>query len=329
MAEVSAEFLVETVLKTLTQCKLEGPAGSYRRSPHNDAQADQIACAAATNVHYMLGMLPAEGEERSEWIETLRSFEDPETGLFDQGPHSLVISAACTAALATFGARPDHLPHAVMENSDPDACRGFLQQRGWCDKPEQAAKETASLYILLRDLKTTGSEWGAQLSQWLHGEVDEHTGLVRKGCIAPVELEGSWTLLPHLCSILYPLAICLHARQPLFMPARLIDTALEVMEFHRSLFFKRKGHRHLPWVFTLSRCMRYTTHRHEEARQALTRFVPAYIDYLKTQTADGQYSNIVQAQWDLATLAELQQAVPGNITGIRPLKQVLDVSPFL
>lgn len=329
MAESSAAFLVETVETTLNQCRLEGHAGSYRRSPHKDAQADPVACAAATNIHYMLDRLPEEGPEKNEWIETLRSFEDPETGLFYQGPHGLIISAACTAALLTLQSRPEHPPHEVLDQREPDVCRTFLQERGWCDQPERSSRETAALYTLLHRQENVGPEWGLYLVRWLHQEVDEHTGLVRRGCIAPVELEGSWTLLPHLCSVLYPLAICQHARQPLAMPARLIDTALEVMEFHRDLFFKRKGHRHLPWVYTLSRCMRYTTHRHEESLQALERFVPAYLEYLRRQTADGQYSNLIQAQWDLATLAELQLAVPGRLTGIPPLKQVLDLAPFL
>jgi hypothetical protein len=329
MAETSAAFLLDTVLTTLTECQLEGPAGSYRRTPHQDAQADPVACAAATNIHYMMRKVPGTEQVRAEWIDTLRSFEDPETGLFDQGPHGLIITAACTAALATLYSTPSTPPHAYMEQCAPEARRAFLQERCWCEHPERSSKETAALYVLLAQQESAGPDWARGMVDWLHSEVDEHTGLVRKGCIAPVELEGSWTLLPHLCSVLYPLAICQAARQPVFRPARLIDTALEVMEFHRDLFFKRKGHRHLPWVYTLSRCMRYTTHRHEEARQALVRFVPAYLDYLKRQTQNGDYANLPQAQWDLATLAELQLAVPGELTGLPPLRQVLDVAPFL
>ena len=167
------------------------------------------------------------------------------------------------------------------------------------------------------------------MSRWFAQEVDEHTGLIRKECIVPVELEGTWSLLPYLCAALHPIAICEHARQPLFMPWRLVDTALETMEFHQNLFFKRRGHRHFPWVFTLTHGMRATTHRHEEARQALMRFVPEYLEYLKTQVTKGDYYRVLQAQWDLATLAELQSALPGVVTGIPPLRRPLDEQPIL
>lgn len=329
MADFSAAFMLDAVNASLLRCRLEGPAGSYRRTPQQEAEAEPGACAAATHLRYMLGTLPGEGTERSEWIATLRSFQDPESGLFDQGPHALSLSAACTTALSAFNAVPESPPLAHLDYCDFTKLRAFLQERCWCDQPELSSRETAALYVLLHAQENAGPAWAAQLTSWLHGEVDEHTGLVRKGCIAPVELEGSWTLLPHLCSVLYPLAICQHARQPLLMPWKLIDTALEVMEFHRDLFFRRKGHRHLPWVYTLSRCMRSTTHRHEEARQALERFIPAYLDYLRQQTASDNYPHLTQIQWDLATLAELQLAVPGHLTGIPPLKQLLDLSPFL
>ena len=329
MSESSPQFVLDAAWSALDQCTLEGPAGSFRRTPLEEAVADPAACAAATHIRYMLDSLPSTGTEREEWIDTLNSFQDPESGLFDHGPHALSVSAACTQALNCFQRAPEHPPLEHLRYGEPEALKTFLQELCWCEHPERSARETAALYVLLHARDRVSPEWALQLTSWLHAEVDEHIGLVRKGCIAPIEMEGSWTLLPYLCAVLYPLAVCLHARQPLPMPWRLIDTAMEVMEFHRDLFFKRKGHRHFPWVFTLSRCMRYSAHRHEEARQALERFVPAYLAYLRKQIAGKGYHRLTQVQWDLATLAELQLAVPGLLNGIRPLKQILDLSPFL
>lgn len=329
MADPSPEFLLDAARSCLLSCRLEGPAGSYRRTPKEDAEASPAACAAATNIRYMLGTLPGEGTERKEWLETLRSFQDRESGLFDQGAHALPISAACTAALSLFQAAPLSPPLDHLTYCDPEALRSFLQERCWCEEPERSAREAAALYTILHGQEQAGTEWAAQFHEWLYSEVDTHTGLIRKGCIAPIELEGSWTLLPYLCAVMYPVAVAQHARQPLCIPWRLVDTALEVMEFHRDLFFKRKGHRHFPWVYTLSRCMRTTTHRHEEARQALERFVPAYLSYLREQIDGNRYHRLTQVQWDLATLAELQLAVPGTLRGIPPLRQVLDAAPFL
>ena len=329
MSDTSASFILDAAHSVLTACELEGPAGSYRRSPHREAEADPAACAAATRIHQTLGTLPGTEPERGEWIDTLKSFQDEETGLFDHGPRSLIHSAMCTAALHALQAQPSFAPNQYLGMQEPEAMHTFLQERDWSKQPEQSAVETGSLYVLLHQAEGTDPEWGTRMTEWFTQEVDEHTGLIRKECIAPVELEGTWSLLPYLCAALQPIAICSHTRQPLFMPWRLVDTALEVMEFHQNLFFKRRGHRHFPWVYALSRGMRATTHRHEEARQALRHFVPQYLDYLKAQIAKGDYNRVLSVQWDLATLAELQAALPGVITGLPPLRQPLDEEPLL
>jgi hypothetical protein len=75
--------------------------------------------------------------------------------------------------------------------------------------------------------------------------------------------------------------------------------------------------------------MRATTHRHEEARQALLRFFPEYLDYLRAEIARGGYNRILQSQWDLATLAELQATLPGVLNDIPPLRQPLYEAPML
>lgn len=329
MSDPSASFVIEAVSSVLKSCALEGPAGSYRRTPHRDAEADPAACAAATRIQQMLGALPGKEPERSEWIETLQSFQDEETGLFDQGPRGLIHSAMCTAALHCMHATPAYAPATYMAHQDPESMRTFLRERDWCKQPENSGYETGALYVLLHRTEGIPHDWAPLMAQWFAEEVDEHTGLIRKACISPVELEGTWSLLPCLCAALQPIAICEHARQPLAMPWRLVDTALEVMEFHQNLFFKRRGHRHLPWVFALSHGMRATTHRHEEARQALMRFLPEYLEYLKAQIRKGAYDRILQAQWDLATLAELQASLPGVLTGIPALRQPLDEAPIL
>ncbi|MGA0333407.1 MAG: hypothetical protein ACO3N7_04180 [Kiritimatiellia bacterium] len=329
MQKYSIQALLDLAQSKLSQCRLEGPAGAYRNRPDAEALADPSSCAAAVNIHYMLDQLPHDPGYRSEWIQTLQDFQDAETGLFAQGPGALRKTAACTAALHCFGQRAAypvrelqdllHIPHLIS----------FLQQLDWNKDPEAAAREAAALYSILVLNRQANQEWRDAFTQWIHQETDPHTGLLRQGCIAPIEVDGQWTLLPYLCAILYPVALGNYGHQPLCMPWRLIDTALEVMEFHRELFFKRRGHRHLPWIFCLTRSMRQTAHRHEEVRQSLIRFVPDYLKYLELQIGEGHFQGPHQIQWDLSALAELQLALPGRLQSDHPLRQILDRHPFL
>lgn len=323
------QSILDSAQQVLAQCRLEGRAGTYRRALTSDPVGDAAATAAAVNIHYMLDQLPWEPEIRQQWIQTLNEFQNSQTGLFTEGPHALSVSAACTGALSCFGCLPAVDTDFLSNHLDPSELSTFLHQLEWCKDPEASAREACAMFTLLVLTRKVNTEWRDRFMQWIGEETDEHTGLLRKGCIAPIELDGEWTLLPYLCAILYPIAVCGYCHHPLSMPWRLVDTALEVMEFHRELFFKRRGHRHLPWIFCLSRAMRQSPHRHEEARQALQRFVPAYVDYLHRQIQDGHFQRPVQIQWDLAALAELQLSVPGMLQSDHPLRQVLDRHPFL
>ncbi len=265
----------------------------------------------------------------AEWTETLQSFQVKENGMFGDGHENLPLSAACTAALHCFGQKAAHPVEGLHDLLDLSNLTTFLQNLEWCKDPEGSAREAAAVYSILVLNRKANSQWRESFTRWIHNETDPHTGLLRQGCIAPIEVDGQWTLLPYLCAIFYPVALGNYGNQPLCLPWRLIDTALEVMEFHRELFFKRRGHRHLPWVFCLSRSMRQTAHRHEEVRQTLIRFVPDYLEYLEAQISDGYFQGPRQIQWDLAALAELQHALPGYLQSDHPLRQILDRHPFL
>lgn len=329
MQKYSIQPILDLAFTKLGDCQLEGPAGAYRTRPDAEALSDPAASVAALNIHFMQDQLPVDPALRAEWVQTLQDFQARESGYFCQGPQALPVTAACCTALHRLGQHPRY-PIADLESKrDIPHFIQFLQQLEWCKDPEAAARQAAAVFTVLVLNRRVGSEWREAFSNWVHAETDPHTGLLRQGCIAPIELEGQWTLLPYLCAILYPVALANYAHQPLCLPWRLIDTALEVMEFHRELFFKRRGHRHLPWIFCLSRCMRQTAHRHEEVRQILIRFVPDYLQYLEVQIEAGHFQSPRQIQWDLAALAELQLALPGRLQSNHPLRQILDHSPFL
>lgn len=329
MQRFSIQGIIDLAQSKLKDCQVTNTLGAYRFRKDAPQGADPSASAAAVNINWMLDQLPHDPEQRRGWVNTLKGFQDPDSGLFASGQHALPVTAACSAALHCFGQRPDHPVQSVQDLLEIPNLQAFLQQLEWGENPERAAREAAAVYSILVLNRQANSDWREAFTHWIHQATDPHTGLLRQGSIAPMEVDGQWTLLPYLCGIMYPVALGNYGHQPLCMPWRLIDTALEIMEFHRELFFKRRGHRHLPWIFCLSRSMRQTAHRHEEVRQVLIRFVPDYLTYLEEQIAEGHFEGPRQIQWDLSALAELQHALPGSLQSDHPLHQILDRHPFL
>jgi hypothetical protein len=331
MKPIDVQPILDAALHTVNQCRLDGATGRFKSHSSAGNQEDPWTSAAAVNVLYGLNILPGRNHDRQEWIDTLQSYQDESSGLF-KTPHSkndLLLTAACTAALSCFDCAPLHPPTELLIHTEPGNLYSFCRELKWCQDPERAARELGALFTSLVLTSQVGAEWETQYFNWIRKEVDEHTGLLRRECLAPVELDGHWTLLPYLCAYLYPLTTSLYARQPQPLPWRMIDTALEIMEYHRNLFFQPKGQRHLPWVFALTRSRFRSAHRFEEAQHALERFIPPYLDFLNDQIRSNRFNSPTHIQWDIALLAELQIALPGSLLSRRPLRQILDHHPFL
>lgn len=331
MNPMDAQPVLDAALATLNTCRLDGPPGRYRSYVDGPGEADPWSAAAAVNMLYAMDLLPGDPQERAEWVAFLQSLQDPGTGMVPAGDadESLLLTASIVSALTCLDAAPLHPPHEILALSEPDELREWLRELCWCHDPERAARKMGALYGILVRGGETGPAWEAQLFDWILAEADEHTGLLRRDCLAPVELEGQWTLLPYLCAAMYPLALGTYACEPIPLPWRLIDTALEVMDYHRTLFFKPGGQRHLPWVYVLARCRKLTAHRFEEVRQALERFAPPYLDFLQDQIRHSRFHAPPYIQWDIAVLAELRAELPGLVRTRRPLRRILDRHPFL
>lgn len=322
--------ILDAALQTLNQSRIDGAPGRFRSHTNGGGGEDPWSSAAAVIVLYGLNLLPGRNHDREEWVETLQAYQSPETGLFQHEQRdSLNLSAASISALAALESGPLHAPHALKEYLETDVFLDFARNLCWCKDPEAAAREFSAMFTCLVMSDEAGREWVDTFFEWVQGETDDHTGLLRKECLAPIELEGHWTLLPYLCAYQYPLCSSLYQRAPLALPWRLIDTALEVMEYHRELFFQPRGQRHLPWVLCVNRAGRFTAHRFEETQQALRRFIPPYLDFLYRQIENSSFNSLVYIQWDISVLAELQAALPGILVSRRPLRQVLDRHPFL
>ena len=84
-------------------------------------------------------------------------------------------------------------------------------------------------------------------------------------------------------------------------------------------------------VYTLTRSMRQTHHRFDEAKEVLDVFADRYlammyaIDPMKNERFDDLHCLF----GSVCCLAELQTALPGKMITTRPLKLVLDRRPFI
>jgi hypothetical protein len=104
---INLDEIIVKAEKTVASHKIG--KGNYARwlwqNAKNDRQlgSNPYGLADAANILYMTGSFPQDDEERAEFVKNLRSFQDPETGLFNENTHHTYHTTAhCTAALELF-----------------------------------------------------------------------------------------------------------------------------------------------------------------------------------------------------------------------------------
>ncbi len=334
MSGLDIQPILDAALSAVDACRLDAP-GRYRRYAHAPpgtprSELDVYGVADAANILYTLGVFPRHLAERAQWIHVLQQLQDPESGLYgDDTHHPIHTTAHCIAALELFDAQPLHAPHALMDHTVPDKMIQYLETLDWVSAPWQSSHQGAGLYAILSLTEHVGKQWQDGYFQWLDAETDESTGILRRNCVAPLEMDGQWTLFPHLASQFHYLFTYTHANRPHPYPWRMIDTAIDIMELNWELFAVHLGYMELDWIYCLHRCKRLTAHRHEEVDQVLRHFTGRFVQFLRTKANAGSFNDLHMVLGSICALAELQQALPGLLRSRRPLRQVLDRRPFV
>lgn len=102
--------------------------------------------ADAANILYSIGSFPRCPRERGEWVKSLRSMQDPETGLYHEATHHPIHTTAhCMAALELFDAAPEHRAYALEKYREEAEMRAFLESLGWVDKPWSESHQGAGI----------------------------------------------------------------------------------------------------------------------------------------------------------------------------------------
>lgn len=327
MAFLDIQLILDTAVQLLAACRLDTPS-TFSRTP--GGAPDPSATAAAVNILYILGTFPALSGERDKWIAALRNPQDKDTGLIHHhGQPDPLATAACAAALDCFDVRLSHTPHTLMPYADPVELPLLLDKLPWADDPRHAGEFSAAVFTTLTLTDEASHHWEDAWFHWFNRAFDEHTGLLREGAVTPAVLLEQYTLWPHLAGLYPVLTTYTHARLPHPYPWRLIDTLLDMLETNWTLFSRDLHPRELPLIFALSRSLRITPHRQEEALQTLRRFAHRWLRFLKEQAQAGHFHDLLHTARHLCAIAELQQILPGYLRTRRPLRQVLNRRPFL
>ena len=85
------------------------------------------------------------------------------------------------------------------------------------------------------------------------------------------------------------------------------------------------------WVFSLNRALRQCPHRFDEGKAALRDFAKGFTAYLlrADEETDESLDDLHTLFGAACALAELQQALPGEMNSTVPLRLVLDRRPFI
>ncbi len=333
MPDISS--LIDRIEATVERYHL-GETGVYGRwlwqNPAGDRRLgkDEYGCSDAANILYTIGKFPQEAVTRAAWIAALQAFQEPESGLFRERTHTPIHTTAhCIAALELFDARPLHPLTELAKVATRADLESFLKGLDWKGRPWPESHKGAGLYAARVLAGESSKEWRDWYFEWLWENADPVTGLWRKGCLADLGKEG---IFPHLAGTFHYLFNQEYARLPLRYPHRLVDTCLRI---YREKSYPTLGHAisfaEIDWVYCLSRALRQSGHRLEEAQSTLMEFAAGFIDFLEKidDVKHEGWNDLHHLFGTTCALAELQQCLPGFLTTERPLKLVLDRRPFI
>jgi len=311
-----------------------GTTGEYRRwiwdieGSGRDLSLNPYGTADAANIFYSVGCRPG-AAERSPWVDVLSAMQDPATGFFREATHHpFHTTAHCIAALELFDARPCHPLSEMHPLRFGTALEAFLDSLEWTWNPWGESHRGAGLYAALVLAGEVDLPWQDRYFDWLWNEADPDTGFWRRNCIAS---GGNPLLFHHLAGSFHYLFNHEYARRQLRYPERMASTCLRIASTDLFPLGRTVGFAEIDWVYCLTRSTRQCGRNFDAARQALRDFAGSYASYLMSldPVSDDGLNDLHQLFGALCALAELQQALPGELRTEVPLRLVLDRRPFI
>lgn len=288
-------------------------------------------CADAANILYTINRFPADAAERAEWVAALQDMQDGETGLFFEKTHNpFHTTAHCTAALELFDALPLHPLTKMREYLPEGRLEQLLDSLDWQVNPWRDSHIGAGIYAAMINAGEADPDWCGRYFKWLWDNADPETGFWKKG---EAQKPGSCELYRYMAGGFHYMFNHEYARMPLRYPDRVIDSCISMYD-EKNLpdsFGTFANFIEVDWIYCLTRASRQTPYRHGEVQDRLRRFWKDYREFWFNADWDNDESlNDLHTMFGgVCALAELQQALRGELVSDKPLRLVLDRRPFI
>jgi len=312
-----------------------GAPGAYRRwrrpDPTQADGANPYGSADAANLLYTLARLPAAPRVRARWVETLRAFQEPDTGWFREPTHHEIHTTAhCLGALELFDARPRQRLTGLSFLDAPGALEDFLDTLDWRGDPWIESHRGAGIFAARVLAGEASPAWEARYFAWLDAACDPATGLWRRGRVSPPFRWGD-NRFPHLAGTFHYLFNFEHRDHPHPFPAELVETCLDLFATNEYPLGTDIGFAEVDWVYCIARAQARSGVRRDAVREALAAFARRYFEFLEAIDWDvhGGAQDLHALFGATCAWAELQRNLPDTIRTERPLRPVLDRRPFI
>jgi len=301
----------------------------------NKTGVTAYGCADAACILYTLDELPTDPAHRESWIGAIRQFQNPETGLFEDGSHHEIHTTAfALGALNFFDVGATYPLRALHHLKERCEMESFLEHLLWHEEPWLESHKGAGIYAALVLNGEVSKEWEDSYFEWLWENEDPLTGFW--GCEKRGEKEPG--LFHYLGGSFHYLFNIVYAGRRQRYPEKAIDTCLEIYEGNHQPakgygepFCAGVSYAEIDWVFYLNRSIRQCEHRVAESHQAMQAVAEKYISYLEELDYhnDPSFNDLHKLFGMICALSEFQQALPGQFITERPLRQVLDRRPYI
>lgn len=328
---MNIDRLIEKIYSTVESHRLS--EGEYCRWLWQDEKGtrqlgiNEYGCADAANILYTIGRFEGDPEKRACWVRAMQDMQDPETGMFTEATHHTIHTTAhVIAALELFDALPRYPLTALSGYLTKDGLYEKLESLGWDHDPWSQSHQGAGLFAALTITRAVDAQWQKWYFDWLREKCDPGVGMSYAGKF------GIRPLNHHLNGWFHYLFNHNYCRMPFPYPEKLIDSCLDMYKNNGlgETFGKICNFAEIDWVFAVNRAMRQTTHRFDECKAALRDFAGKYIANLTALDEKDETLNDLHMLFGaVCCIAELQLALPGEITSTVPLKIVLDRRPFI
>ena len=353
MEKIYLQPVIEEIRKAVKNHEIEGRPGEYRRWRWQNEQGtrsmgkNEYGCADAMNLLYTINDFYCDEETRKARITALQSMQDSETGLFSESTHHPYHTTAhCSAALELFDVKPLYPIkefHKYLNNKDElyDLLDNVTR---WKDAPWRDSHLGAGVYAALVNSDEITPEFSDNYFAWFRDNADPVTGFWKKGIADKAPLVGNTmrvddqaVLFQYMASGFHYLFNHEYAKQPLVYPEKVIDSCIDMYTKNGlpSTFGMLCDFLEIDWLYCLTRALRQTAHRRDEAMALIENFAVKYTgsflnaDYETNNRFSDRFNDLHCLFGAACCLAELQLVLPGKIVTDKPLKLVLDRRPFI